>query len=140
MQNMRNTGFTLIELMTVIVILGIFASIALPGFNALIQSNRTKSTADEFQALLVAARTDAVTKRTSVSVSNTDGTWSTGERQLTVPDSISMSAGTSTITFKANGSATESTTTFSDSSTTYTIETKPAGLIKRSQAQNETTE
>lgn len=140
MQKMRNTGFTLVELMIVVVILGIFASIALPGFNALIESNRAKSIADEFQALLVAARTDAVTKRTSVSVSHTDGIWSTDERKVTIPDSIVMSADKNTVTFNANGTATESTTTFSDSNTIYTITTKPAGLIKRTQAQNETIE
>ena len=140
MHNTRTAGFTLIELMVVVAILAIFASIAMPAFNTLIENNRLKSAADEFQALLVAARTDAVTKRASIDVSLDGTTWSSGERTVTVPDSIVMNADKSTITFNANGTATESSVTFNDSHTLYTITTKPAGLIRKDSAAYESSD
>ncbi|WP_165497315.1 GspH/FimT family pseudopilin [Phytopseudomonas dryadis] len=135
MHNQRNTGFTLIELMIVVSVLAIFVSIALPAFNNLIEGNRLASTANEFQTLLISARSDAVTRRTPISVSQENNTWSTGERQLDIPDSISVTADKTTITFNPNGTATESSTTFTSSNTgtTYTIKTKLPGLVQKTQ-------
>lgn len=127
-------GFTLIELMVTISVLAIFVSIALPSFNNLVETNRLKSAASEFHALLVAARSDAVTSRATVNVIKNQSTWSTGARQVTIPASVTVSQDQTTITFKPNGTATESTTKFTDGNgASYTIQTKPAGLIKNTQ-------
>lgn len=133
MRRTHNTGFTLIELMVVLAVLAIFASIAIPAFTTLIAGNRVKSAADEFHALLVSARTDAVTQRTTISVTQSGDTWATGERQITIPDGVTVTPNKTTITFTANGTATESSTTITgaDSSTSYTIETKLVGFIKK---------
>jgi len=135
MHRKHNTGFTLIELMVTIAVLAIFVGIALPAFNALIEGNRVRSAADEFHALLVAARNDAVTRRTAISVTLSGSTWSTDDRQVNIPDSVEVTPSETTITFNANGTATPSTTTFEDSGsrTSYTIETKQPGFVRKTQ-------
>ncbi len=131
----QNAGFSLIELMVVISVLAIFVSFALPAFNSVIEGNRVSSTANQFQALLVSARSDAVTRRSPVSITQNDSVWSTANRQLTIPDSVQVTPNKTTITFNADGTATESSTIFAteDESTSYTIETKLVGLIKKTQ-------
>jgi type IV fimbrial biogenesis protein FimU len=70
----HSRGFTLIEMMTVVAILGIFAAIALPGFGFMIHRMSVKSAADEFYSLMQYARAEAVTRGTTVNVSATVNT------------------------------------------------------------------
>ncbi len=48
----RSAGFSLIELMMVLVLVAIFASIAVPSFNALIERNRIQTASEELYSLL----------------------------------------------------------------------------------------
>ncbi len=59
-------GFTLLEMLTVVTLLGIFAAIAVPSFTALINQTRTSSAADNVFALIMHARSEAVLRRTTV--------------------------------------------------------------------------
>jgi type IV fimbrial biogenesis protein FimT len=83
----RNSrGFTLIELMTSITVLGVLLGLAVPSFRATIRNNRIAAQTNELVGALNYARSEALKRGNSVSVcSSTDGTtcavsntWSTG--------------------------------------------------------------
>lgn len=135
MSRKYTAGFTLIELMLTLIILGIFASIALPSFSRLIENNRVKAASDEFHALLLSARSDAVTKRSTITISQSSSTWNSGSRSIEIPSSVNVAPSTTSITFKPNGTATTSSTVFSNSDNTlsFTVSTKAVGFITKVQ-------
>jgi len=61
-------GFTLIELMVVLAVMGIFAAIAVPSFSKLIHKNSVSAAANELFGLLQYARGEAVTRSTNVTI------------------------------------------------------------------------
>lgn len=69
----REAGFTLIELMIVITLLGIFSMIAVPSFTKFIADNRTQSLNNEMLSLLQFARSTAVERRILVRVCKEEG-------------------------------------------------------------------
>lgn len=64
----NNSGFTLIEMMVTVAIVGIFASIALPSFSRLIESNRINTATNELISNLLLARSEALKRRNTVTV------------------------------------------------------------------------
>lgn len=85
--NMRHTstsGFTLIELMVTIAILGVLLAIGLPSFQGSLRSNRVSTTTNELMASFALARTEAIrSARGSGLCTSTDGaacggTWDDG--------------------------------------------------------------
>jgi type IV fimbrial biogenesis protein FimT len=82
----RAGGFTLIELVITVTLLGVLLSIAVPGMRQLTLNQGVKSAAFDLFSALEYARSEAI-KRPSETVTlkagaNSDGAWSTGWRLL----------------------------------------------------------
>lgn len=65
---MKSRGFSLLEMMVAIVILAILLAIAVPSFKTTIQKHRLRSAADNLQAAVDYARSEAVLRATYVSL------------------------------------------------------------------------
>ncbi len=76
-----SAGFTLIEMLMVIAILGVLASIAFPSFNYLSANTKVKSASTELYLAMIRARSESVKRNRPVGVVATSGnkdTWHTG--------------------------------------------------------------
>ncbi len=70
----RLSGFTIIELMIVVVVLGVLMGIAVPSFMEMIKNNRITTNANEFATACSLARIEAVKRGTgTVIVANAGG-------------------------------------------------------------------
>lgn len=76
----RETGFTLLELLVVIALLGFIAVIAVPAFNSLVSNNRVVAASNQLIGFLGAARADAVQQSQVVRIRPRDGgdDWGSG--------------------------------------------------------------
>lgn len=74
------TGFTTIELMTVVVVVGILAMIAVPSFSNMMANNRIKAASSNLHMSLLKARSEAIKRNASVTVTPNAGGWVAGWR------------------------------------------------------------
>jgi len=111
----KSAAFTLIELMVTIAVLGIVVAIAMPSFQRFIADQRVKAAADELVMSFMYARSEAVKRRTTVSVTSLSGGWSAGWQVASGSDvlrthefnGLSVSGvEASTVSFGAQGRAT----------------------------------
>lgn len=130
----KQAGLTLVELVTVLMIIAIVSSFAYPSFQQMLANNRVTATTNSMLGLLQLARSEAMTQGRTVTVCpSTDqstctanSTWSNGIVALrtgsntpvrVLPNisngvSISASSGSntvSTLTFNANGTISAAT-------------------------------
>lgn len=69
MNKQKNRGFTLLELMIAIAIVGIITSIAVPSFQNTLERNGLKEAAESLKSDLMFARTEAIKRSTDLNVS-----------------------------------------------------------------------
>ncbi|MHB1248389.1 MAG: GspH/FimT family pseudopilin [Polaromonas sp.] len=81
-KRLRMNGFSLIELMVVMVMVAILAAIAAPSFTVLLQNNRLAAASSALQVSLSLARSEAVKRgadaRVTVAANGAVGTWTNG--------------------------------------------------------------
>jgi len=78
MAHRRAFGFTLIELMIVIAVLGVLTAIALPSFQSTLERRRLVGATDILYANLQYARSEAIKQNQAVQFSFSTGTWCYG--------------------------------------------------------------
>jgi len=73
-------GFTIIELMVVVAIAAILAAIAVPSMQDMIVSARVRGASSDFYSALVQARSEAIKRRTTVTIEPASTYWNAGWR------------------------------------------------------------
>ncbi|HEX4859019.1 MAG TPA: GspH/FimT family pseudopilin [Usitatibacteraceae bacterium] len=72
------SGFTLLEVMIVLAVVGILAAVAVPNFSAFVKSSRLRSATSGLYEAMVLARSEAIKRGANVTVSPTGGEWGKG--------------------------------------------------------------
>lgn len=104
-------GFTLVELLIVMVLLGLFAALAIPSFVRLNHSTNTLTAANELYAVLQYARSESLSRGRGVTVSVTSSSTWAGD--------IYVKAGTQTLRHYAKGNFGDVSATSSLASLTF---------------------
>ena len=72
-------GFTLVEMMVVVSIMAILASVAIPSFQSMIRNQRVKSASFELFSSLMVARSEAIKRNADVTITPVSaGSWQDG--------------------------------------------------------------
>lgn len=111
MKTMR--GFTLIELMVTIAILGVILGIAIPSFREMTANNRQMTTTNLFISAFNQARNEAITRSTDVTISANAGGWKNGwtitagtiaiASQEALPSQVIVTADSNTYSYNRQG-------------------------------------
>lgn len=140
----HSQGFTVIELMVVVFIVAIFASIALPNFSTAITNSRLQSTSNELASLIQYTRSSAVQNNQSMSICASSGVWTVRKsctdssatvlRSFTPPTGVTVSASVTSLTFRSNGTASSSADLIacvnSSALTGYKLSVQASGFVR----------
>jgi type IV fimbrial biogenesis protein FimT len=86
----RTLGFTIIEMLVVIAILGILAAVGIPSMTSMIRTSKVRAASSDFYSALLSARSEAVKRRTAVTVAPLGANWTTGWK-------VTFNAGANTV-------------------------------------------
>ena len=113
-----NSGFTLIEMMVTIIIIGVIAAIAAPNFLGLLNRNRVNEAAQQIEGALKEAQRQAMRSGSQCSISidaandaitNPTGGGGCLLSNRILDDLIQLNTNTTTITFSGKGNITGAT-------------------------------
>jgi type IV fimbrial biogenesis protein FimT len=133
-------GFTLIEAIVVVALLGIVASIAAPSFRSFIGTMNSKSAAFDLINDLTVARSEAIKRNAATSLAPVAGDWTKGWRVLdagggvlreraALSSSLSVSGATlATVVFRPNGRLSADT---ADTNLAWSISSTISGVTAR---------
>jgi type IV fimbrial biogenesis protein FimT len=85
--NGPNGGFTLVELLTVITIIGVLAAIVMPSMASLIANQRAGGAATDILFALATARSEATKRGVNVTLAQKTGGWKNGWEVYLTSDS-----------------------------------------------------
>ena len=74
----RLRGFTVIELMLVLVILGVFLSLAAPSMRDMVITSQVRSSASDLYESVILARSEAIKRAANVDLIPVSGSWQNG--------------------------------------------------------------
>ena len=70
-----NNGFTMLELVVVLAMVGILSVVAVPSFTQQIKQNRLTSTANQLHSIFKFARSEAAKREEAIDLDAKDGEW-----------------------------------------------------------------
>jgi type IV fimbrial biogenesis protein FimT len=136
----RAAGFTLIEAVVVVALLGIVAAIAAPSFRSLIGTMNSKSAAFDLINDMTVARSEAIKRNDTTSLVPVSGDWTNGWRVLdangdvlreraALTSSLSVSgAAVAGVTFRPNGRLSDD---IADGNLAWSISSTISGVTAR---------
>lgn len=74
----HSSGFTLIEVLIVVVILSIVMAIAIPSLRDMLEAQKVRNTASDLYSALILARSEAMKRNVQVSLVQATGGWANG--------------------------------------------------------------
>ena len=91
-KSLKSSGFTILELMITIAVVGVLAAVALPSFNYTIQNNRVKTAASDAHMSLLLARSEAIKRNNNVRVKFNSNGWSVAywDPDASTPDYVTL--------------------------------------------------
>jgi type IV fimbrial biogenesis protein FimT len=105
-------GFTMVEMMVVVVIMAILAAVAAPNLGKMIRQQRVKTASFDVMSSLMLARSEAVKRNVTVTITPATGGWANGWsiadangnalRSASAVPNISIT-GPTTVTYSGNG-------------------------------------
>ena len=98
-------GFTLVELLTVLVILVVLLTLAAPAFTELIANQRVQTAAADLQTSLVRARSEAIKQNADVTVANVGSGWADGWTVSSASGNVEVHGPTRNIAIALSGPA-----------------------------------